>query len=727
MPVSNSYQSVISAKNPKIWFRFNETAGTPVNSGSLTCTVTGFGTPGLNADSSVDGRAVSFPNTGSYYRLTDFPAFSLFDDRSFTVETWFKMGTRTDTVWPALFSFGTPGYTGQFFFARLLGTNSSLVGRLDIGFKPANGFTEYKNYTSQRVDDNKWHHLVITVNTTSMRTYIDGSLSASETIATPASIDFDDSSTEKYFGTLGTFDEFAMYDYVLTAAEVNANYVAGNAVYFLDIPGTASVTMVHPTFQVNTNYPAPAMTASSLAGDARVSNFNNVDSIQTIISSMSPQQWIKFNRIDDGLSNIINNYGSGGQPTFSPISLFGMTDYGGPALEGYSEFQFNSNFLSSTTSSFFTDEISDNNFSIGMWFKVGAITTDTKTIFKYDNVTHSDISLRIVNKKLEFDVKTSHTNYTYTTSADISAGVWHLAVIKLDLANTTAKYYLDGAEVYSETGLQGNRGTPTRFRMVISGESADTTRMGVSHYFVTSYADATTTKITNLWNATSVYPPQAKGQVVDPILRFNNKFDDHVAGLNPVYKLGLNETTGSNAETVGSATNSLFGIVGTNYVRGADVLTKNRYGYNFTNKNTYISGAYATNNFSDNTKTESIYAKINTVTGSDFQIIYLGGAGGYTTGTTGFGLSLCATAAGPALYLVPTTNPADWRSISAGTSYFGDWHLYTLVRDGSNVKLYVNGKQVGSTLTYSAYNFTNNVLLQLVVEKLPTLVPQLQQ
>lgn len=713
MPVSNSYESVISAKNPKIWFRFNETAGTPVNAGSLTCTLTASGTPALNADSSVDGRAVSFPNTGSYYTLTNFPAFSLFDDRSFTVETWFKMATRTDTVWPALFSFGTPGYTGQFFFARLLGTNSSQVGRLDIGFKPANGYTEYKNYTSQRVDDNKWHHLVITINTTSMKTYIDGALSASATITTPSSIDFDDSSTEKYFGTLGTFDEFAMYDRELTAAEINANYVAGNAVYFLDIPGTASAEMAHPTFQVNTNSTVDPMNASALLANTEVSNYDYVDSIQTIISSMSPQQWIKFNRIDDGLINILNNYGSGGQASYSPISIFGMTDYNGPGLEGYSEFQFSANQLTTTTSAFFTDEISDNNFSIGLWFKVGAITTDTKTIFKYDNVTNSDISLRIVNKKLEFDVKTSHTNYTYTTSADITSNVWHFAVIKLDLANTTAKYYLDGSEVYSQTGLQGGRGTPSRFRMVISGESSDTTRIGVSHLFVTSYADATTTKITNLWNATSVYPSQAKGQVVYPILRFNNKFDDHVAGLSPIYKLGLNETTGTTAETVGSATNSIFTVVNSNYTRGDSVLTKNRYGYNFTNKNTYINGSYATNNFSDNTKTESIYAKINTVTGSDFQIIYLGGAGGAASGGTGFGLSLCATAAGPALYLVPTSNPADWRAISAGTSYFGDWHLYTLVRDGSSVKLYVDGKQVGSTLTYSAYNFTNNGVMAI--------------
>ena len=724
MPVNNSYESVISAKSPKLWFKFNETAGTPVNSGSLSCSLSTTGTPQLNNESGVDGRSINFA-ANSYYTLSNFPAFSLFDDRSFTVEGWFKT-TGATVAEATIFSYGDA-----------TSTNSSL--RIFIG-GPGNttGYNQelvavYRSSTNQfestawqasptlQVNDNKWHHFAVTVNTTSLKLYLDGVLLNNRTMTTSTNAAADLNRTKtiaaKWDGTgkfFGQLDEIAVYERELTSTEIIENYNAGANVLFTDVVGTASATMVHPTFQVNTNYTVDPMTASSLAGDARVSNYDNVDSIQTIISSMSPQQWTRFDRNESGLIDIVKNYGSGGQPSYSAVSFFGMTDYNGPASEGYSEFQFSNSFLTTTTSSFFTDEISDNNFSIGMWFKVGAITTDTKTIFKYDNATNSDISLRIVNKKLEFDVKTSHTNYTFTTTADISAGIWHFAVIKLDLANTTAKYYLDGTEVYSATNLQGNRNnTPTRFRMVISGESADTTRMGVSNYFVTSYADATPTKITNLWNATSVYPPQAKGHVVDPILRFNNKFDDHVAGLNPIFKLGLNETTGTNPETVGSATNSLFSIVGTSYVRGTDVLTKNRYGYNFTNKNTYVSGAYSANNFSDNTKTESIYAKINTVTGSDFQIIYLGGAGGYTTGTTGFGLSLCATAAGPALYLVPTTNPADWRAISAGTSYFGDWHLYTLVRDGSNVKLYVNGKQVGSTLTYSAYNFTNSGVIAI--------------
>ena len=66
MPVQNPYYSVVNGLNPKLYFRFNETAGTPVNTGSLSCTLTAVGTPILNNDTVVDGRSVFLNNSSNY-------------------------------------------------------------------------------------------------------------------------------------------------------------------------------------------------------------------------------------------------------------------------------------------------------------------------------------------------------------------------------------------------------------------------------------------------------------------------------------------------------------------------------------------------------------------------------------------------------------------------------------------------------------------------------------
>ncbi len=91
--------------SPRVWYRFNETAGTPTNSGGLSTTAT-FNSLLLNEQTDVDGRATYFDGTDSYIRVNTWPAFSLFDDKSFTIETWFKLQTQ-DANDRTLFHFGS--------------------------------------------------------------------------------------------------------------------------------------------------------------------------------------------------------------------------------------------------------------------------------------------------------------------------------------------------------------------------------------------------------------------------------------------------------------------------------------------------------------------------------------------------------------------------------------------------------------------------------------------
>ena len=719
-----SYIEQISSLGPKIWYRFNETAGTPVNSGSLSTTSI-FNSLLLNEQTDVDGRAVYFNGSGSNIELPAHPAFSLFDDKSFTVEMWIK-ASATDVSSqfdPTLFSiFGSDSATQAITLGIAGSSRSGELGKVIL--RSRYGYNTQREIVSPTIINNDyWHHVVATINTTSMKIYIDGTLSISGTPSFTGVFDFDIQVAKKRIGYAGgstyykgRMDEFAIYDRELTSTEILANYNAGAAVAFTSgVIGTASALMVQPTISASFNPAAQApMTASAVLANVEVSNFDDVNGIQKIISDLAPETWLKFDYVTDYSSltpNYITNYGSGGAITYSGGSYADIYQ-AGPAQEPSIELQIGSgsNALTSTTAALFTTEISDSNFAIGVWFKVPTgIDTSEKQIFAFAGPNHSPISLKINNKKAVFALQTSHTTYTHTETNDISENVWHLAVIKLDLAATTLKYYLDGTEVHSDTGIQGNRATPTSLvlgKATSNGTDTGGKRIGLSHYFVDTYSDVTPTIITNLYNS-GTRQNQAKAVMRQPGIKFLNKYDETVQALNPLIQLGLNETTGTVVENIGSSTGGSFSVINSNYTRGTSVLTKNRYGYNFTNKNSYVAGNYATatNSFSDNTKTVSVYAKINTVTGSDLQIIHFDGGSG---GIYGIGLSLLANASGPLLAIIATSNPATWGTISAGTTYFGDWHLYTMVRDGSSVKLYIDGKQVGSTLTYSSYNLSDS-------------------
>ena len=708
MPVNNSYESVISAKSPKLWFRFNETAGTPSNSGSLTCSLTASGTPQLNSDSSVDGRAITFPNTGSYYTLSNFPAFSLFDDRSFTVETWFKMATRTDSVWPALFSFGSPGYSGQFLFARLLGTDSASVGKLDIGFVPANGYSEYKNYTASRVDDNKWHHLVVTINTTSMKTYIDGALSASVGIATPASIDFDDSSTEKYFGTLGTFDEFAMYDYELTAAQVNANYVAGAYVFFGDIPGTASGLMVQPTLIVDTGHVASVMTANASLPlpNATMGRLG----LDGKLSQFTLPVWYKFN-----LNNGHTLYNDGTNTTISDISilpasskeLLGRLGPNGTSSVKVSGFWENG-VIATFDSSQIPSDITNEAFSLGTWFKIDTTENIKRRII---HAAGSQQRQRIyvyttTAGYINFEYQTSSSLNAYTGSTDLRDGQWHYAAIRVN--GSAVSYYLDGALVDSRT-VGGTRGTPLgwRFGQLPTDNTNDTitTPYYLSNFYVTSFSEIDGTDIDDIWDAgrTITEPIQARAQIVNPVVRFNNAFNDKVTSLNASIALRFDNLTGT-AENFGTYVAPVNEYEIDNSNKG--IASKNRFAYNFTDTMDLVyidlglTDAQATSGF-----TVATYAKMPAQgSGVDATVLFAGwvdvaanGGQFYVIGTNDDG-PYFALGDDP-------TNKTNWQYIETNnTALHNDYHLYAITRDTGNTwKAWVDGKLVGTATNSTLY------------------------
>ena len=250
-----SYYDQVSSSGPKVWYRFNETSGTPDNSGSLS-TTTSFVDYTLNQSTVIDGKSVSLNGTSSYAQLPAHSANALFDDKSFTVEAWVKIATAdTNRSAPLEIFRLNPASSPHTTISLVVDGTAGTRGKAKLS---SHWTTDI--LSTNRIDDGLWHHVVYTYNTSSVKLYIDGTLNSSTTPSgLPTSFSFDTSgkkligagyvgisqaSRGQYFK--GNIDEFAAYDYELTSTTILANYTAGTSRDIAASPATASATAPEP-------------------------------------------------------------------------------------------------------------------------------------------------------------------------------------------------------------------------------------------------------------------------------------------------------------------------------------------------------------------------------------------------------------------------------------------------------------------------------------------------
>lgn len=618
---------------------------------------------------------------------------------------------------------GESNFTQEFVFKKSsVGTGNYLAsipsivsgGGISNVYLDANGFIQADFSTNTNLFlsgttnlcDNKWHHVVVHYGSgaSQARLYVDGTLIESK--STNGNVKFsgiwnlgtqlltDYTSSGASFD--GKIDFAAFYRGAYTNAEMDAfvtNHLAEfkNKVLSVD-PSTATALAVQPAIVTTRalNYNASPSTASALFTDTAVSNFNIQDSLEKYMSDSSPEQWYKLD------SKPFINSGTGGSVAFSEIGT--VTRKVGEGPDRGSSLQLpnyyaNGRFYTNSTTAFST-EISDGNFTTGIWFKFPTtLTNTTKDIMDFTVYGTSKIRIFTESKKIKFRVITSAATYSHdTTAATYNDNAWHFAAIRWN--GTTLLYYLDGVEVYTTT-TSGTISGVNDLTFGGSGSSGDSYDYQIAHPFIGTYSGIDHTRLSGIWNA-GTRTLQGGAGFVEPRISNNNAYNDYVETLSPVLDLRFD---GSGAP-VNYSTRTDSGVAltmsGSSFTTG--VSTKNTRGYNFTNYNTYLDGLFnASGLFSDNTKTVSMYAKF--VTPSTDQIAFLDGAFGYGQG---FWLNLGTS--GPQFIFAPTSSYGDWKIITASTSYYGDYHLYTMVRDGTSFKFYIDGKQIGSTLTQSGYN-----------------------
>jgi len=224
-----TYEELILSHSPVGYYRLEETSGTTLTDIIAARNGTFVGSPTLNSTGIVD-KCVVFNGTNQYGTV---PYTSAYDLSSLSIEFWIKTPSATNTFktvlskgaganrnyWCTLWSGNTAPHNqdGIMVFRNITTITGTSV---DIP-------------TTVRLDDNAWHHYVVTFDSSSgvANAYVDGVLNNTLTGkvaggsggSSPTYFMSETASTRFCSGSL---DEVAIYNYALTGTQVAEHYAA---------------------------------------------------------------------------------------------------------------------------------------------------------------------------------------------------------------------------------------------------------------------------------------------------------------------------------------------------------------------------------------------------------------------------------------------------------------------------------------------------------------------
>lgn len=684
------YSARVAQDNPVLYFENN--ASGVNNTGSRTPTIT---TGSLNTFNSTGGVSNSpymtvGSNSGAAYGFEYSDSASTFDDRTFSITGWLKVasGEITSSInW--LFHTGTSangiGLQNQTLFALFNGV------QVDLG---------------TTITNDVWHHIAVTMDSTNLKLYYDGSLV--DTATSPASLSMD--SQVKYWmrqttsgttrnGAKGRFDEWAVFNTTLSSTTIAEHNNAGFGVLYEAEPSTASALAVQPTIYVvsNISQSSAALTASATAGDTRVSNFNTPTMLDGYLGGLSLEQWFKFDEVGK-----IRNYGTGGNAetawAFSGANVIvpqaGIQGSGTLKLKGE---QGNKVTVAFGVNQPYSPEITDNEFSIGVWFKGEAGFGDKAPylFWAYNPFGQDAYFLKITtNGYVEWFMYGSNSSHNIlTTSTNILDGNWHFIQAR---ASDTANQMKLSVDNGTELSVDTVGAFPAVAGMDFGGAttSGSNNKYGyISHFLITPYDTIGSTQRAAIITAAAT-PIQASAGMVQPRVRFENAFNYKTEAFTPSLEFRLDDTSGSPIN-FGSITNFSAGINGSDVTYGNASLNKSSY--RFTNALTFLQGDWTapTGTFTTNAaQTVSVVFKANGYTGFE-QILASTGMYGFIG--TGITIAMSASTGHLTARLNRGFGPTDNESINSSINV-GDnkWHHAVASKEGSNFKLYLDGKQVAS-------------------------------
>lgn len=689
-----SYYDNVSALSPKIWFKFNETSGTqPVSVGeysTITLSKIGFGTYLDQEQAGIVGNSCRL--ISQKYWQSSYMSQALFDDRTFSIELWHKHYPLNDS-----------GNEVQLFNIGSLGSGHYLTLRYDEDGAPASrkytftwrGGTSYpvQAVQSNAVTQNDWHHIVITYTPSAVKIYVDGTLHS--TLSNP-NIPNAFTLDSNYFTIGGSgnrfnfyMDELAFYGQELTSTQVFNNYdSAYNAGYLAQVT-TASALLPSPAVSAvrNPNYAAQVMTASATLPNAIQSARDNFTLLDTYMSTLTLEQWYQFDEPKN-----ITNFGNGGPIGF--VFSGSAKNELGSGIQGHGALRITGNtdqIVFAIGTNPVSTEFTDDDFSLGFWVKKAS--NEAATIMVSGSGTEYFAVYFNGNGNIEVNAYLQNQNHSITAATDYADNNWHYVAVRK--SGNTMQMWVDNVS----KGTVSVTHSMSAFNYFNFGEgSSATEQMYISQYYHGTSANITSTQIGNIW---TYGQPVVQGGAAMPMPKFSrdNSLNTYIDSKSPNFSFRMDEASGVPLN-YGSTTLSLT-QQGTNFTQ--NISSPNYKSYNFTNRDTQFNGTWnaTAGTFSTNNRqTMLVYAK--------FASAGLNGIGG----TAGFG-----SGSGSGMFIQQLANSTLRLRLSDGvttedattSATFADnaYHMFVAVKDGANLKLYVDGIERASngstTITLTDY------------------------
>lgn len=236
VPAPSTYESTIVADQPESWWRLDEPVGSTVmldamgrHDGTYVGAGITLGAPGIVSHGAPD-TAASFDGSESF---GDVPYSSALNNSDFSLEAWALLTDETVSR-SVVSTFDTSAHKGIFFKANPDGTYESDVGEND----------QYVWYFAPmgNISNGRWAHFVSTFDSNSGQNinYLNGKLISGPfgDFVRNGKFDFLIGAVGTNFQGIarwkGTIDEVAVYKHALTAAQIQAHYVA--ALYGTNTP-----------------------------------------------------------------------------------------------------------------------------------------------------------------------------------------------------------------------------------------------------------------------------------------------------------------------------------------------------------------------------------------------------------------------------------------------------------------------------------------------------------
>ena len=654
-------------------------------------------------------------NSGYGFEYSDSTA--TFDDRVFTISGWINipylgMAQAYSATPVHILNFGTTQYG---IWLESFSNSIRVIG--SFGGTPVVGSI---GSLSNSTDFDKWVYVAITMDSSNLKLYINGSLADTET--SPGSLSVD--SLVKYWtryrsggwgtilGAPGKFDEWAVFNTTLSSTTIAEHYEAGFGVEVIAEPATASALAVDSAISTQIIILETPATATADIGDIQVSNFNTPTMLDGYLAGRSFEQWFKFDEIGK-----IKNYGSGGNAELAWAFNGESKNVPEAGIQGSGALKLQGQIGNTVTLAFgvnepYTPEITDNEFSIGFWFKGEEGFQDKNTVLVALNNPFGDDSYNIRMNDVGFATFTcSNGTNTYVATANAFSVLdnnWHLIQVRASDTNNQIAISVDnGTEI--TTSITGNHFPQNigfmQFAQTSEEDTGTNIKYGyISNMWITGYSSIGSTERAAMITAAAV-PIQGAAKMLPPVVRFENQYHDLLSTYSPKIAFRLNEASGAPIN-FGSGGTLSVGKNGSNitYLQP----TQNTYAYKFTNADTFIQGdyTYASGTFSSgNHQTMSAVFKAESTVNFE-QLI--GSMGMY--GFLGAGITLSIGATNGYLearinqgfgetdtdFLTTTINVCD-----------NKYHHAVGVRDGSSFKLYLDGKQV-ATMSNAATTLSDN-------------------